>query len=142
MPYIHDRFPHLEAALRELVQAHQELDANEPLHLAIAYEPARDQEDVFLFELVGNFGANLVDPDRRFLETTFAGERVFPEGGHVPDLRVLLTSPTELDVALREHWPAAVELRDAISKGRYDVLSQDPVGEGALGRLTHGEAAA
>jgi hypothetical protein len=141
MPYMKPRFPELDAPLRALVQEHGRID-DEPLHLAIAYDAGRDGADVFLFELIGNFGANLVGPDRRLFETTFAGERVFPAGGRRPDLRLVLTSPTELDVALRDRWPAAVELRHAIAAGAYDVLYEDEVGRRSLAELTAVEAAA
>jgi hypothetical protein len=53
------RFPGLASQIRNLAQQHREF-REEPLHLAIAYEPDRDPNDIFLFELLGNFGGNEV----------------------------------------------------------------------------------
>jgi hypothetical protein len=140
MPYITSRFPEFDSSLRALVQEHGNIDG-EPLHLAVAYDAGRDSDHVFLFELIGNFGSNLVDPDRRLFETTFAGARVFPEGERRPDLHVVLTSPSELTVALQESWPAAVALQRAIAAGNYDILYQDAVGKEAWTQLTAYQAA-
>ncbi len=120
MPYIQPQFPEIEAPLRELVQQHRRI-ADEPLHLALAYNAGREQEHVFVFELIGNFGADLVDPERRIFETTFAGAQVFPAGGRRPNLRLLLTNPTELQEALRERWPAIEELRKAVASQNYGL---------------------
>ncbi len=123
MPYLQTNFPALEAPLRALVEEHTQIEG-EPLFLAVAYDAGRDGGHVFLFELIGNFGSNMVDPDRRFFETTFAGARVFPKDGLRPDLRVVLTSPSELTVAIQDHWTAVAELRRAIGAGTFDLLHE------------------
>lgn len=140
MPYIKPKFPEIDGPLRELVQEHGNIDG-EPLHLAVAYDAGHDHDHVFLFELISNFGSNLVDPDCRLFETTFAGTRVFPEGERRPDLHVVFTSPSEFAVALRDRWPAAVALQRAIAAGDYDILHQDDVGRKAWAQLTAHQAA-
>ena len=47
-----ERFPQFEQPIRTLTEQHRELK-DEPLHLAIAYGPLRDQQDIFLFEVIG-----------------------------------------------------------------------------------------
>jgi hypothetical protein len=123
----------------ELVQAHQRLQ-DEPLHLAIAYDPGRERDHVFLFEIVGNFGSELIDPDRRFFEVGFSGAQVFM--ARPPDLRLVLTSPTEFREALRDGWPVIAELRRAIASQRYQIMYQDDVGRRLFQELAPREAAA
>jgi hypothetical protein len=48
-----ERFPQFETAIRHLTDQHRELK-DEPLHLAISYGPIRDQQDIFLFEVIGS----------------------------------------------------------------------------------------
>lgn len=140
MPYLQTNFPTLDAPLRALVREHMQIEG-EPLFLAVAYDAGRDGDNVFLFELIGNFGSNMVDADRRFFETTFAGARVFPQDGPRPDLRVVLTSPSEFAVAIQDHWPAVAELRHAIGAGTFDLLHQaGEEGRDAFAQLTAPEA--
>ena len=48
-------FPNLKDRLNALVEEHKQLH-DEPLLLAIYYAPKRNPNDVFLFEVVENFG--------------------------------------------------------------------------------------
>ena len=128
-----DRFPTFEAALRRLTEQHREL-VDEPLHLAVGYQPAtRAPLDVFLFEVIGG-AAESINPERDLFEITFGSSVGFPMG---PDqeLHVVLTYPRELEIALAEGWPLANEVADAIRRGDYRVLFQDEVGAQALTRL-------
>ena len=55
MKWLSQRFPHLGRQLLDLAKQHLKL-RDEPLHLAVAYDPGRDSQDIFLFELLENFG--------------------------------------------------------------------------------------
>lgn len=59
--WITERFPQHADELRRLADEHQLLD-DEPLHLAVAYDPGHDSHDVFLFEVVGDLLAVLQAP--------------------------------------------------------------------------------
>src|SRR5438552_2950735 len=72
-----ERFPQFEAAIRRLTDQHREL-ADEPLHLALSYLPAkRDQQHIFLFEVIGGAGES-GNPERDLFEVTFAASPGFP----------------------------------------------------------------
>lgn len=101
------------------------------MRLALAYEPRRDPNDVFLFEVVENFGANAPSPDKDLFEVTYGGSEGFP----LPkssELHLVLTNPTELRMALREHWPLAEEVRKAVSQGKFLLFHSDDVGKQLL----------
>ena len=128
-----ERFPKIEQAIRRLTDEHREL-TDEPLHLAIAYLSAsRNQQDIFLLEVVGGFGDG-INPERDLFEATYAASPEFPMD---PDreLHLLLTNPNELEIALREGWPLANEVVDAIRAGDYKALYQDEVGGRVLAML-------
>ncbi len=128
-----ERFPAFEPAIRRLADQHRELK-DEPLHLAIAYLPARrDQQHVFLFEVIGERG-DWVSPDHDLFEVTFTGTSGFPLASD-ERLHLILTTPHELAVALREGWPLAKELVNALRSEDYKVMHADEVGERALATL-------
>ena len=103
-----DRFPHFEASLRRLTDQHREL-ADEPLHLAISYSPAtRDQQDVFLFEVVGGL-AEGINPERDLFEATYLSASGFPMKPN-EQLHLILTNPRELEIGLEEGWPLVREI--------------------------------
>ena len=128
-----DRFPQFQAAIERLTEQHREL-VDEPLHLAVSYLPSgRDQQDIFLFEVIGApWGSNNFEQD--LFEVTYAATAEFPMG---PDerLHLILTTPRELEIALSQGWPLASELADAIRAGDFKVLYQDEVGEKVLAKL-------
>ncbi len=123
-------FPNYEAELRTLVRDHKELK-DEPLILALYYAPQRDPDDIFLFEVIKNFGANSIDPDRTLFEVAYGSTSGFPlaPGQH---LRLVLTNPDELKAALREEWPLATELRDVLRSGKAMVLLAEEEGQRLL----------
>lgn len=43
-------------------------------------------------------------------------------------LHLVLTSPEELSVAVREKWPLAAELAHAVQTGNFEVLFEDEMG--------------
>lgn len=128
-----DRFPQFEAAIRRLTEQHREL-VDEPLHLAVSYLPAmRDQQHIFLFEVIGDPGES-INPERDLFETIFESTPGFPMGPN-EQLHLILTNPRELKIALREGWSLANEVVNAIRAGDYKVLYKDEVGERVLDQL-------
>ncbi len=102
--------------LEELVKAHQKLK-DEPLHLALLLQDPRRPKDLVLFEVIGKFGGGHIDPNKRFVEVAMSANSavVLPEGG---ELRLVLTSPEELRVAIDKGWPMLERL-----KSRHDVVA-------------------
>jgi hypothetical protein len=126
-----ERFPEFEQAIRALTEQHRELE-DEPLHLALSYGPDRDQEDIFLFEVIG--GTETINPDRDLFETTFESVPGLPTGFR-QRLHLVLTNPPELTQALEEGWPLATEVVGAVRAQEYKVLYKDSVGDRMLKRI-------
>ena len=100
-----ERFPQFAEAIGKLAQQHRELE-DEPLHLAVSYGPPREQEDIFLFEVIGGTDIN---PEGNLFETTFLPASGFPmEPGQ--RLHLILTNPEELHEAVDKGWPLAKEI--------------------------------
>lgn len=124
--WITERFPRHADDLRRLTDEHRLLE-DEPLHLAIAYDPGHDPQDVFLFEVVGGFASGAVSLDRNLFEVTYgAGSGFASINGE--QLHLVLTSPEELPVGIREQWPLASEVAHAIRTGNFEVLFEDETG--------------
>ena len=105
-------FPRFEHEMRKLVQEHLGL-RDEPLLLAIYYKPPREPQDIFLFEVIGNFGDGAMDPDRELFEVTYASTTGLPlEKGQY--LHLVLTNPRELETATQENWEKVAELLAAV----------------------------
>ncbi len=126
-----ERFPEFAQPIRALTEQHRALE-DEPLHLALSYEPTRDQQDIFLFEVIG--GTEGINPDRELFETTFESVPGLPTGFR-QRLHLVLTNPPELTQALEEGWPLAGEVVRAVRAGEYVVLHKDPVGDRMLKRI-------
>ena len=127
MPYVHDRFPELDASLRELVQEHSRI-AGEPLHLAIAYDAGRDHDDVSRSSSSATSAPSWWTRIAASSRSSSRGIESFRKGGPGRAFAWCSPSPTELDVALRESWPTVVELRRAVATGAYEVLREDEDG--------------
>jgi hypothetical protein len=118
------QFPEYAEELRGLVAQHRKI-SDEPLLLAIYYKPGREEEDVFLFEVIGDFGAGAIDEDRELFEVTYASSTAFSlEAGQ--RLHLVLTNPQEYEVAVQQGWKHVQELREAIKSGDFQVLYSDP----------------
>ncbi len=126
-----ERFPQFEQPIRALTEKHRQLE-DEPLHLAISYGPHRDQQDIFLFEVIG--GEESINPDRDLFEATFESVPGL-QTGFGQRLHLVLTTPPELKQALEERWPLAKEVVSAIRSGDYEILHKDKVGDGMLKRI-------
>jgi hypothetical protein len=96
-----ERFPQFEQAVRRLTNQHQELE-DEPLHLAIAYQPAlpREQQDIYLFEVIGGRGES--SPDKELFETVFDPNNRL-QINFTQQLHLILTTPAEFKGAMEEH---------------------------------------
>ncbi len=132
-----DRLPQFEPALRRLTGQHRDLEG-EPLHLALAYLPRREGEDVhdgiYLFEVIGGL-ADRVSVSGELFETTFEVVSGLPTGFGQP-LHLILTTARELEVALETGELLARELADAVCRGDYKVLHADAVGRRVVKRLS------
>lgn len=122
-----ERFPQFEAEIRQLTAQHREL-RDEPLHLAVAYDPGRDSQDRFLFEVVDYVGSSEPSLERDLFEATFRATPTLPVNGG-EWLHLVLTTSEELPVALEQRWPLADEFRNAVKRGDFEVVFQDEVGQ-------------
>ena len=129
-----ERFPQFESAIRQLTEQHRQLK-DEPLHLAVSYGPQRDQQDIFLFEVIG--GDHPLSLDHELFETVFTSTTGFPMRAD-QNLHLVLATPAELETALREGWPSAEEVRRAVASGDYQVLHADEVGQRLMNWLQSG----
>lgn len=122
-----ERFPQFETEIRRLTEQHRELE-DEPLHLAIAFQPGapRDQQDIYLFEVIGGWGDS--NPDKELFETTFEPNGRLPTG-FSQRLHLILTTPVEFKAALEEKWKIAEEIVNSVRVQDYLVLYSDAVGE-------------
>jgi len=129
------RFPRFAEQIRNLAIQHRSLE-DEPLHLALSYDPEREGQnnDIFLFEVVSNFGDNEISPDGDLFEVTFNSSNDLQLG---PDqqLHLIITNPREIETAIQDQWPLLEELRRAITAGNYEELYADESGKDILGRL-------
>ncbi len=112
--------------LQRLVRYHKKM-TEEPLLLAVRFTPARNKGDLFVFEIVENFGSNSVDPEKTIFEVSYASTPGFQmrDGQY---LHLVLTNPVEFKVAADQNWKAIVELRKALRAGKTDILFATPQG--------------
>jgi hypothetical protein len=107
--------------VRQLVNEHKRLKGA-PLVLALYYVSSRAPKDISILEVIESSGSNSVDPDKELFEVTFDSTPGFQmkDGQR---LRLVLTNPRELRVAIRENWPLVREIRKAFQRGRALVIS-------------------
>ena len=128
-----DRFPQFADEIRRLTEQHRELE-DEPLHLAISYDPGHNEQDIFLFEVVGRFASGQINPDNDFFEAEYLSTPEFPLASGAK-LHLVLTSPEELLVAIERNWPLAAEIRRAVQRGDFQELFSDEEGSRLLGLI-------
>ncbi len=115
------QFPHFEEELRDLVKQHRKI-RHEPLVWAIYYKPNRKINDIFVFEVLENFGNGGIDPDREFFEVTYGYASGFPMNKN-QELHLVLTNPAEFKRAAKENWAGFGELKQAVECGDFKILS-------------------
>ena len=127
------RFPAHREKMAELVDQHKGI-RDEPLLLAVYYEPERDGDGLFLFEVVDRFGMNYVDPDKELFEVTYGSTPGFPME---PDqeLHLILTNPAEAAAAFEEGWALASEIRRAAEREKAALLYQTEEGARTWGKI-------
>ncbi len=104
--------------ISKLIEEHRQFK-DEPLILALYYDAGDDPREMHFLEVIENFGANSVNPDRELFEWTY--DAPGPEGARRTWHHVM-TSPPEFETALRENWRQAEQVRKAVATGRYEVL--------------------
>jgi hypothetical protein len=122
-------------SIKELIDEHRE-HADEPLVLAMYYD-GEDPGDVYLLEVIENFGSNGINPDRELFELTYWAPNG-KSGGVGQTWHLVLTNPPEFEMALRQNWKHVERIRSAVKAGRYDVIYMNGE-EGVQSReLIHG----
>jgi hypothetical protein len=128
-------FPGHESMVKELVNEHKKIKA-EPLLLALYYAPDRSPEDIFLFEVIENFGGDFDEEEKDLFEVTYGSTSGFPmQAGQ--QLHLIIASPEELEVAVNQGWPAAKELKNAFLAGKAKVLFENQDKGKQILRLIH-----
>jgi len=120
------QFPAHRKEMENLVEQHKRIK-DEPLLLAVYYEPDRDNGDLFLFEVADGFGSNQIDPDQELFEVTYGATDEFPMETD-QKLHLVLANPAEASVAFEEGWPLASEIREAARRKKAAPLYQTEEG--------------
>jgi len=128
MPATAATYPDYKDEVKKLVQQHRTL-RGERLHLAVYLAlPKQPKRDVYLFEVIDDFGGGHIDPDKKLFTFAYGSTPGFPLPEGV-SLWMILTNPTELDKAIQEGWKRVDELRDARRAGNAVVLYADAKGK-------------
>jgi hypothetical protein len=128
MPTTAATYPDYKVPVDRLVQQHRKLRGGR-LHLAVYLAPpARAKHDIYLFEIIDDFGGGHIDPDKKLFTFAYGSTPGFPLP---PDIRLwmILTNPTELENAIQENWKRVGELRKARSAGEAMVIYADAKGK-------------
>jgi hypothetical protein len=121
-------YPEYKQAVQKLVQQHRML-RNGRLHLAVYLAPPnRTSRDIYVFEVIDDFGAGRVDADKNLFAFAYGSTPglPLPEGVR---LWMILTNPTELDHAIKGNWKRVGQLRKARSAGKAVVIYADTKGK-------------
>ena len=106
-------------AIEALIEEHRQFQ-DEPLLLAMHYDAGADPREIYVLEVMDNFGLNNVNPDRELFELTYwSPNRHEPDAGR--SWHLVLTNPKEFAVALREGWDQAKKIQRAVDAGRYEI---------------------
>lgn len=127
MPSTIATYPDYKDEVNELVQQHR-VAQREHLHLAVYLSPPkRAKRDIYLFEVIENFGGARIDPDKKLFTFAYGSTPglPLPEGAK---LWMILTNPIELDKAIEENWKRVEEIRNAKRAGNAVVLHADNKG--------------
>ena len=122
-------FDHYGDYIDKLVAKHQKMQ-EEPLLLAIHYQPDGEAKGPCLLEVADQFGSNRVNEFREIMQVRYLPSVELPlREGEV--LSLILTNPPEFEEALKENWPGMREFRQAVDKGKWRIayMSQDEQAE-------------
>jgi len=121
-------YPEYKSAVEKLVEQHRNLRDGR-LHLAVYLAPPkRSKRDIYLFEVIDDFGGEQTDPERKLFTFAYGSTPGLP----LPDgvrLWMILTNPTEFDQAIHEGWKRVDEIRNAKKAGNALVLHADAKGK-------------
>src|SRR4051812_14593972 len=95
--------------VRRLVMAHKRLKGA-PLLLAVYYLSPRARGDISILEVIDSPGTNSIDPDKELFEVTYGSTPSFKMNPG-QRLRLVLTNPRELRIAIHQNWPLVREIR-------------------------------
>lgn len=115
------------AGVKSLVEAHKHRH-DEPLHLAVLFHPPRGGKHLHLLEVITGFGGGTVSRDKRVFQVGFGSTPDLPLPPHV-ELRMTLTSPEELEVAVRDKWPSLKPIRESKYDQSAELLWADAIGK-------------
>jgi hypothetical protein len=108
----------------ELVDEHKQLKSSQKLMLAVQYSPVTDPDAVNLLEVIDNYELNDVSPERDFMKAWVAQNKDFaltpPK-----EFYLVLTNPSEFQVALQEDWNRIEELRQSLNAGQARLVYAD-----------------
>jgi hypothetical protein len=128
MPTTVAAYPEYKEHVQKLVEQHHKL-RDEHLHLAIYFAPPnRPKRDIYLFEVIDDFGGGHIDPDKKLFSFAYGSTPGFPLPAGV-SLRMILTNPPELDAAIQGNWKRVGELRKARRARRAIVIYADAKGK-------------
>ena len=127
MPTTLATYPDFEQRVRALTGQHLKSKKGR-LRLAVYFAPPRRaKRDIFLFEVIDGLGGDAVDPEKKLFEFGYGSTPAFPLDPGT-SLRMVVTNPTELEQAIRDHWKGVQELRAARQAGRATVIHADSKG--------------
>jgi len=128
MPTTVATYPDYKESVEQLVEQHRKLrDGN--LHLAVYLAPPhRAKHDVYLFEIIDDFGGGRIDPDKKLFSFSYGSTPGFPLPPGV-SLWMIVTNPAELETAIRENWKQIGELKKAQGDGNALVVYADAKGK-------------
>ena len=124
MPTLIASYPNYAEQMKELVAQHREL-VEEPLLLAIYYSPGRDENDVFLFEVLDNFNGASIETDGDLLEVLYGSTPHFDLHDRDARLHIVLTSPEELLKAAANGTKRFQEVKQALADHRSQIIYGD-----------------
>lgn len=125
--FTESRYPQYADQIRRLAEEHRSFQ-DEPLHLALTFDPGKDDGDIYLLEIISNFGEDEPDPKKELFEIAFSSSESLQLGAN-HKLHLLLTNPNEFRLACRENWDWIRALRRAIERDAYETLYADDTGK-------------
>jgi hypothetical protein len=128
MPATVETYPGYEEPVQKFVRQHRKL-RKEALHLAVYLAPPkRAKRDIYLFEVIDDFGGGQIDPDKKLFTFAYGSTPGLPLPTGVR-LWMILTNPRELEEAIQQDWARIAEIRAARKARRATVVYADAKGK-------------